>query len=80
MTLKAIKEEAAFIEEMMKEYVDMLDEGNIIDIVIDHMNDTLKESCRFKVFTALEKMRSRDRHNWSWIIRSIRNTGLFCFL
>tara|TARA_R110000737_G_C14156957_1_gene408793 strand:+ start:88 stop:336 length:249 start_codon:yes stop_codon:yes gene_type:complete len=70
-----IQEEAAFIEEMITEYVETLDEGNIIDIVIDHMNDTLNESDRFEVYNALDKTRSRDHGNWYWIIRRIRNTG-----
>jgi hypothetical protein len=56
-------------------YVDTLDEGDIIDIVIDHMNDTLTESKRFKVYDVLDRTRSRDHGNWYWIIRRIRNTG-----
>ena len=70
-----IQEEAAFIEEMITEYVETLDEGEIIDIVIDHMNDTLNESDRYEVYSILDKTRSRDHGNWYWIIRRIRNTG-----
>ena len=70
-----VQEEATFIKEMITEYVETLDEGEIIDIVIDHMNDTLTESDRYKVYNTLDKTRSRDHGNWYWIIRRIRNTG-----
>jgi len=70
-----IQEETTFIKEMITEYVETLDEGEIIDIVIDHMNDTLNESDRYKVYSALDKTRSRYHGNWYWIIRRIRNTG-----
>ena len=70
-----IQEEAVFIKEMITEYVETLDEGEIIDIVIDHMNDTLNESDRYEVYSILDKTRSRDHGNWYWIIRRIRNTG-----
>ena len=70
-----VQEEATFIKEMITEYVETLDEGEIIDIVIDHMNDTLNESDRYEVYSILDKTRSRDHGNWYWIIRRIRNTG-----
>ena len=71
-----IYEEAEFIKEMITEYVDTLDEKEIINIVIDHMNDALNnESDRFEVYSMLDKTRSRDHGNWYWIIRRIRNTG-----
>ena len=71
----SIHEEAEFIKEMITEYVDTLDEKEIINIVIDHMNDSLKEAERFEVYSMLDKTRSRDHGNWYWIIRRIRNTG-----
>jgi len=71
----SIHEEVEFIKEMITEYVNTLDEGEIINIVIDHMNDTLNESDRFEVYSMLDKTRSRDHGNWYWIIRRIRNTG-----
>ena len=73
----SIHEEAEFIKEMITEYVNTLDEGEIINIVIDHMNDTLNESDRFKVYHTLDRTPnvSRDYGNWHWIIRRIRNTG-----
>ena len=70
-----IYEEAELIKEMIKGYVDTLDEKEIINIVIDHMNDTLNESDRFDVYSILDKTRSRNHGNWYWIIRRIRNTG-----
>ena len=70
-----IQEEATLIKEMIIEYVETLDEGEIIDIVIDHMNDTLSEDERYEVYNELDKTRSRDHGNWYWIIRRIRNTG-----
>jgi len=72
----SIHEEAEFIKEMITEYVDTLDEKEIINIVIDHMNDAFNnESDRFEVYSMLDKTRSRDHGNWYWIIRRIRNTG-----
>jgi len=70
-----IYEEAELVKEMIKDYVDTLDEESIINIVIDHMNDTLRESDRFEVYDVLDKTRSRDHGNWYWIIRRIRNTN-----
>jgi len=70
-----IYEEAELIKEIITGYVDTLNEENIIDIVIDHMNDTLNESDRYEVYSILDKTRSRDHGNWYWIIRRIRNTG-----
>ena len=70
-----IYEEAELIKEIITGYVDTLDEENIIDIVIDHMNDTLNESDRYEVYSILDKTRSRDHGNWYWVIRRIRNTG-----
>jgi len=70
-----IYEEAETIKEMIIEYVDTLNEQEIIDIVIEHMNDTLSETNRFDVYNQLDKTRCRDHGNWYWIIRRIRNTG-----
>jgi uncharacterized protein (DUF2249 family) len=70
-----VQEEAMLIKEMITEYVETLNEGEIIDIVIDHMNDTLSEDERYEVYNELDKTRSRDHGNWYWIIRRIRNTG-----
>lgn len=70
-----VQEEAILIKEMITEYVETLNEGEIIDIVIDHMNDTLSEDERYEVYNELDKTRSRDHGNWYWIIRRIRNTG-----
>jgi len=70
-----IYEEAELIKEMIKGYVDTLDEKEIINIVINHMNDTLNESDRFEAYSILDKTRSYDHGNWYWIIRRIRNTG-----
>jgi hypothetical protein len=71
----SVQEEAELIKEMIEGYVDTLDEKEIIDIVIDHMNDTLNESDRYEVYNMLDKTRSYDHGNWYWIIRRIRNTG-----
>ena len=69
------QEEATLIKEMITEYAETLDEGAIIDIVIDHMNDTLSEEERFEVYNVLDKTSSSYHGNWYWIIRRIRNTG-----
>jgi hypothetical protein len=70
-----IYEEAALIKEMITEYVETLDEREIINIVIDHMNDTLSEEERYEVYNVLDKTGSSYHGNWYWIIRRIRNTG-----
>jgi len=71
----SLDEQADFIKEMIEEYADTLDEAEIINIVIDHMNDTMTKSRRMKVYNMLDKTRSRYHGNWYWIIRRIRNTG-----
>jgi hypothetical protein len=63
------------IIEMIETYVDTLDEGEIINIVIDHMNDNMSKQQRLSVYQRLLNTRSRDHRNWYWIIRRMRNTG-----
>ena len=71
----SLDEQVDFIKEMIEEYADTLDEAVIINIVIDHMNDTMTKSRRMKVYNILDKTSSRYHGNWYWIIRRIRNTG-----
>ena len=70
-----IYEEAEAIKEMIIEYVDTLNEQEIIDIVIEHMQDNLNEDERYEVYNVLDKTRTSNHGNWYWIIRRIRNTG-----
>ena len=71
----SLDEQADFIKEMIEEYSDTLDEAEIINIVIDHMNDTMTKSRRMKVYNMLDRTNARHHGNWYWVIRRIRNTG-----
>ena len=64
-----------FIKEMIEEYAGTLDEAKIIDIVIDHMLDTMTESERIRIYKRLDSTRPHAHGNWYWLIRRIRNTG-----
>ena len=65
-----------FIKEMIEEYAgNLMSEAKIIDLVIDHMLDTMTKAERIRIYKYLDNTRPHSHGNWYWLIRRIRNTG-----